>query len=62
MSDEKMLTIAEAAARQRVSKQTLRRLISEGRLPAYRVSSRLIRIREEDLDQINRRIPTATTP
>ena len=42
-----------------VSEKTIRRHISSGRLPAYRIDRRLIRIRREDLDALLRPIPTA---
>jgi excisionase family DNA binding protein len=42
-----------------VSERTVRRMISEGHLPGYRVGKRVIRIKREDLDSLIRRIPTA---
>lgn len=53
------LTIPDAAARKRVSTRTIRRWISSGLLPAYRVGPTLIRIRPEDLDALGERIPAA---
>lgn len=55
------LTIKQAAARRQVSTKTVRRWISEGRLPAERIGPRLIRIRAEDLDQLGHRIPSAAS-
>jgi len=44
------LSVQEAAEFLRVSQTTIRRYISSGRLPAYRVGAeRLIRIKHEDL-------------
>ena len=47
----KMLTIDDAAEELGVSKRTLRRLISSGSLPAYRVGSQAIRIKPADLEK-----------
>ena len=50
-----LLTLSEAAARLRVSRATAHRLIHEGVIPvvvlAQRRSRRLLRVREEDLEQ-----------
>ena len=53
------LTISDAAEHKRVSTRTIRRWISTGLLPAYRVGPTLIRIRAEDLDALGTRIPAA---
>lgn len=53
------LTVAEAAAREKKSTRTIRRYIASGRLRAYRVGPRDIRILEEDLDALMCRIPAA---
>lgn len=48
-------TIAEAAKRTRYSEDTFRELISSGRLPAYRLSSRpkaRIRLKVADVDAL----------
>lgn len=55
----KNLTLKQAAEWYGVSERTLRRRISEGRLRAYRVGPRSIRVSVEDLDELARRIPTA---
>jgi excisionase family DNA binding protein len=47
--DKNLMTVAEAAARIRVGRSTMYRLIAQGAVPSIRISSRLIRIREEDL-------------
>jgi excisionase family DNA binding protein len=44
MIERRFLTPAEAAEELRVSSDTVLRLIADGRLPAIRVSSRIIRI------------------
>lgn len=54
------LSPAEAAEEFGVHLRTIRRMISDGRLPAYRVGPRLIRINREDLEKAMRPIPTAT--
>ncbi|MEO7980341.1 MAG: helix-turn-helix domain-containing protein [Sporichthyaceae bacterium] len=53
------IPLAEAAASRGVSTRTVRRWIAAGLLPAYRVGPRLVRINPEDLDKLDRRIPTA---
>jgi excisionase family DNA binding protein len=57
-SDADLLTIAEAARWLRVSTVTLHRWLKTGRLPAYRIGPRAVRIRREDL----MRMVTPTTP
>jgi excisionase family DNA binding protein len=44
-----LLTVAEAAARLRIGRSTMYKLIAQGKVPSIRIGSRLIRIREEDL-------------
>src|SRR5579884_2076823 len=56
--DADLLTIAEAARWLRVSTVTLHRWLKTGRLPAYRIGPRAVRIRREDL----MRMVTPTTP
>lgn len=51
------LSIQEAAQRRGVTTKTVRRWIALGLVPAYRVGPKLIRIREDDLEAIGRRIP-----
>lgn len=43
-----------------VSERTIDRYIETGRLPAYRLGVRSIRIRIADLDALEARIPTAS--
>lgn len=61
MSDaiaRKNLSLKEAAEWHGVSERTLRRRIAEGRLPAYRVGPRTIRVRAEDVEALAKPIPT----
>ncbi len=44
-----LLTVAEAAALLKVSKVTISRWLKQGRLPAYRVGPRAVRIRRADV-------------
>lgn len=59
MRTTKYLTIAQAADILGQSVKTVRRRISDGTLPAYRVGPRSIRLRIEDLEVSCRRIPSA---
>lgn len=52
------LTIEEAAQVLSMAPLTIRRLISNGTIPAYQAGRRLIRIRLEDLESAMRRIPS----
>jgi excisionase family DNA binding protein len=47
-------TASEAARRLDVSRTTIWRWIDEGKLPAYRVGGRTIRIRRQDVDSMLR--------
>jgi excisionase family DNA binding protein len=51
-------SVPEAAIRHGVNPRTIRRYISEGRLPAYRLGPRLIRVKVVDSDQLLRPIYT----
>lgn len=53
------LTLQEVAAIKRCSLKSIRRRVADGTLPAYRLGPRLIRVKPEDLDRLDRRIPTA---
>jgi excisionase family DNA binding protein len=46
------LTVAEAAAILRVAPSTIRRWIRAGQLPAYRLGSRRLALRRDDLDRM----------
>ncbi|WP_082683836.1 MULTISPECIES: helix-turn-helix domain-containing protein [unclassified Mycobacterium] len=50
------LTLHQAAERVGLSEKTLRRYVSDGRLRAYRVGARAIRIDTADLDALSRPI------
>ncbi len=54
MSDVVFLTIAEVAARMRVSKMTVYRLVHGGELPAVRVG-RSFRVTEDDVNEYLRK-------
>lgn len=57
----KLVSIEAAAEQLAVCKRTVRRLISEGQLPAYRVGeTRILRVDPADVEKLLRRIPTAT--
>lgn len=57
MLDERV-SIQAAAKAFGVSVDTVRRRISDGSLPAYRLGKRLIRVSVRDLDLMFSRIPT----
>jgi excisionase family DNA binding protein len=57
--ERKNITLKQAAQWYGVSERTLRRRIAEGRLRAYRVGPRSIRVSVEDLEALARRIPSA---
>ena len=48
-SKEQLLTLGDAANRLGVSVVTLRTWVREGRLPAYRVGRRFVRLRWDEL-------------
>jgi excisionase family DNA binding protein len=53
------ITIEQAAEQLGVSRRSIRRYIADGLLPAYRVAGdHLIRIAQDDLDQMMVPIPT----
>lgn len=56
-SPRQLVNISVAAEYANVHPTTLRRWIAAGRLPAYRVGPRLLKIDLGELDQIVRRIP-----
>ena len=59
MSLPRDLSIQEAAHARGVTTKTVRRWIAQGLVPAYRVGPKLIRIRPDDLENLDRRIPSA---
>jgi excisionase family DNA binding protein len=50
--DAKRLTIEQAAIDAGVHKNTIRNLIKSGKLKAERIGSRIIRIQEQDLNEL----------
>ncbi len=54
MSEARFLTIAEVAAKMRVSKMTVYRLVHGGELPAVRVG-RSFRVTEDDVNEYLRK-------
>ena len=54
ISDVKFLTVAEVAAKIRVSKMTVYRLVHSGELPAVRVG-RSFRVTEDDVNEYLRK-------
>lgn len=56
-----LVTVGEVAAELRVGRQTVYRMIQDGRLPAARVGG-LFRITEADLNAYKQRVGLATTP
>lgn len=53
------MKLSEAADWYGVSERTLRRRIADGKLPAFRVGPRSIRVRAEDVAALAEPIPTA---
>lgn len=56
--DQRYLRLDAAAARWDVSVDTIRRLISAGKLPAYRLNGRIMRVELADVDACFRPVPT----
>lgn len=54
-----MLTIDSAADLLATSPRTIRRYIADGRLPAYRLGPRQIRVKHDDVTGLLAPIPTA---
>ena len=52
MVEERMVSVTEAALRAGLQKETIRRYIVEGRLPALKLKNGYYRIREQDLAQM----------
>lgn len=53
-----MATVAETAERLKCSTKTVRRYIADGRLTAYRVGPKMLRVDQADVDRLLRAIPT----
>ena len=58
MVEDLYLSRTEAARRMGCSKATIDRRIADGRLPAYRVGDRLLRIRATDVEKLAKPVPT----
>lgn len=52
MSAQHYETLAEASERTGISRNTLRRRIASGDLPAYMTGRRILRLRPEDVDHL----------
>ena len=61
MSTSPPLTIVEAAEAFGVHPKTVRRWIAAGRLPAYRVGPKLLRVNAADVAALARPLATAAT-
>lgn len=55
----RFLSPSQSAALMGCNEKTIRRRIAEGELPAFRMGKRSIRIKESDLLDLMRPIPTA---
>lgn len=55
------LTLSDAAEWLSLDEKTLRRWISQGRLTAYRVGPKLIRLDADEIENMIRVVPTAGT-
>ena len=49
-----LLTVAQAAGELVVTERFIRKLIAEGRLPAFKVGAHVLRIRRTDLEDLLR--------
>jgi len=58
--ERRYASLAQAADWYGMSQRSLRRMIAEGELRAYRVGKRQIRIRVSDLDALAKPIPSAS--
>lgn len=58
-SERRFLRLPAAADRWDVSVDTIRRLISAGKITGYRLNSRIIRVDQDEVDACFREIPTA---
>ncbi len=59
MTDDTWMSIKDTAAMCGKSTKTIRRLIADGSLPAYRLGPKSILIKRSDLDALIRPIPAA---
>jgi excisionase family DNA binding protein len=56
--DRAYLTVEDVAAMYGCSPHTVRNLITSAQLPAYRIGSKLIRVKAEDAQALMTRLPT----
>jgi len=49
-ADDKLVSIAEAATYLDVNERTIRNMLTDGRLKAYKLGRRIVRIRLSDID------------
>ena len=61
MVQERMMSVTEVAIRTGLQKETIRRYIGEGHLPALRLPSGYYRIREQDLDLLLKPVRAGVT-
>lgn len=54
-----LISLEAAAQRLAVDTRTVRRWVSDGRLPAFRIGPRLLRVNATDVDALLQRVPTA---
>jgi excisionase family DNA binding protein len=59
-AQHKLIGIPEAAKLLNVDDHTIRRLIAKGRLPAFRVGTKLIRLRRKDVEALLRPVLPGT--
>jgi excisionase family DNA binding protein len=52
-------SVARAAEHYDVSERTIRRWITSGQLPAWRIGPRVLRVDLDDLEKLARPVPTA---
>jgi len=50
--NHEFLTINETAALLRITTRSVRRYVTEGKLPAYRVGERWVRVKREDVERL----------
>jgi excisionase family DNA binding protein len=57
-----LLSITDAAERLHVHPNTVRARIADGTLPGYRIGTKTLRLKADDVDAMLRRVPTAEPP
>jgi excisionase family DNA binding protein len=56
-SPQQLITIGAAAERLGLDDRTVRRYVADGKLPAYRVGAKLVRVNLPDVEALIRPIP-----